>query len=632
MRRLIAGLHQLLAELRRRKVYQVAALYCVAAFALLQLADIVLPALGAGSDAMLALLVVIVAGFPAALLLGWLYDWTGSGVRRTPDRAREEGNAPPAAVRWLAGLAAIVATVLLSVGGWAVVYDGDAPLATTSGEIPRLDPRRIAVLYFDDHSPGGDLGYLAAGITESLLHELAGVDGLVVSSRNAVRTFRDSPVPFDSMVAQLGAGSLIEGSVTAVGDRVRATVQVVDGRSGSHIESRIVEGSLDRIFQFQDSLAVTVARSLRHRLGREIRLRGDREGATVAGAWVLYLQGLELVRMLRRLERDDEPDAIDTYARADSLFLAAARLDPDWTAPLRERVITALRTAEILAPHPGALDPASARTALGRADSLLARDPASAQGHYLRGRIHLRLAATPGAGSRDSLLAAAATDLDRAIRAEPDYPEAWWARSEVLIQSGRFDEAMQAAQRAVDLDVFLQIEMSSLHTLFHAALQLGPRDDAIRWCDEGLRRFPREINFLRCRLLILGTFPQVEPDVDEAELLMDSIIRLASPRSAATWRMFAGAHLAQTLARAGLPDSALAVLRAVRGDSGPPMLGSHEAKVYLLLGDRAEAVRLLRRYLAFDPDTAYLAGDWWFEDLREYRPFQEMVGIPADRP
>lgn len=628
MRSFLGGLQHLLAELKRRKVYQVAAIYCVAAFGVLQLADIVLPALGASDRAMVALLVLLVAGFPAALLLGWMYDWTEAGVQRTPEQEAETG-APSPRVRSLAIVAAAAATLLVSLGGWKVwtLQRPAAEFAAAADGMPRMDPRRIAVLYFDDHSPDGSLGYLAAGITESLLHEFANVPGLEVSSRNAVKPFRNQPVSLDSLVAVLGVGSLVEGSVTRAGNEVRATIQLIDGATGNHVDSRVVHGTLDQIFPFQDSLAVEVARALRSRLGQEIRLRGARERARTEEAWTLFSQARELIDLGERLGRRSD-QAAGLFRRADSLLAEAERVEPEWVIPSVSRIRVASRLAAYHGPRPGALDTTWARTTRERATLVLERHPGHPEAHAFRGWVELRLAGTPGAGDVTEHLDSAESDLREATRRDPELPEAWWALSEVLIQKSRFGEAVHAARQALDTDVFLEVEENALHSLFYATLQLGPREEAIRWCDEGRRRFPEAINFVRCRLLILGTFPQVEPDVEEANQLFARMVELAAPRNRDTWRMFGGSHLAQTLARAGMADSALAVLRAIRGDAPPAMLSSHEAKVYLLLGDRETALRRLEQYLTFDADTAYLAQDWWFAELHDYRPFRRLVGLP----
>lgn len=617
-----------LAELKRRKVYHVVILYCVVAFALIELADITLPVLGAPEGALALVLAVAVAGLPIALLLGWMYDLTQSGIQRDP-ADREAATRRSRAGRVVTTLIVLATSVGLGWASWSLWHlYGGAPLSAAPAGPPEHDPRRIAVLYLDDHSEEGDLGFLAAGLTESLIHELSSVPGLMVSSRNAVKPFRERPVSIDSMVSILGVGSLVEGSVVRAADRVRATVQLIDGRSGGHISSQVVEGSMDDLFEFQDALADSVARALRRHLGQEIHLRGVRAATESETAWTLYLRGADLLDVLGRREKQLSREEYRAgLLRADSLLAEAEAADPGWVQPELARLGVVTRLASLHGPAPGALDAGWARRGLERASAILRNHPDTPMALQLRGWIWLRLANTPGMEGSQALLDSARADIDRAIEIAPDRAGPWWILSEILIYQERFTEAVDAASRAFDTDVFLDVEESSLHSLFYSTLQLGPLDEAIRWCDEGHRRFPEKANFIRCKLLVLGTFPQVEPDVERAWQLFEDLMTVTPERTRPSWRMFGGSHVAQVLARAGLADSARAVLRAVRGPEPPAMLASHEAKVHLLLGDEDQAVDLLRLYLTHDPDTAYLARDWWFEELRDHPGFRQLVGL-----
>lgn len=628
MQRLIERLAAFLSEMKRRKVYRVVVLYCVGAYAVIELSDIVLPVIGAPESGLALVLAIVVAGLPIAVLLGWMYDLTQSGL------LRDSADRSVIRARTRAGRAARVFVVLTASGllgwaSWTLANDPSAPEAAATPEldVPGHDPRRIAVLYFDDHSEGQKLGYLAAGLTESLIHELTGVSGLEVMSRSAVKPFRERATATDSIVAALGVGSLVEGSVTQAGNTIRATVQLIDGRTGAHLDSRVVEGSADSIFAFHDALADSLGRALRRHLGREIRLRGARAGTESQTAWTLYQRGNDLLFTGRRTEdRLGRQGRLEAVLRADSLLVQARAVDSEWVSPALARVNVATRLASLEGPRPGALDTVWAREAIHRADRILDEHPDEAGALESRAWTRLRLAGTPGVGSYQQLLDSAQTDLERAIRVDPDRAGAWWLLSEVLINKGQFAEAVEAADRALEADVFLDVEESAVHTLFYSTLQLGPVDEAIRWCDEGHERFPENANFVRCKLLILGTFPQVEPDVDRAWALLDELLAVASIRSREAFRLFGGAHVAQVLARAGLADSARAVLRAIRGPEPPPHLASHEAKVQLLLGNEDEALRLLRLYLTVDADTAYLGRDWWFDELHDHPGFRELVG------
>jgi TolB-like protein len=129
---------------------------------------------------------------------------------------------------WRVELAAAVAVMVVALGVAFVARRRAAPAAAGTGG---LDPRHVAVLYFEDQSRDSSLGYLADGLTEALIDQLDQVHSLDVISRNGVAPYRHAKASRDSIARALAAGTLVEGSVEPVRDRVRATVRLVDGGS-----------------------------------------------------------------------------------------------------------------------------------------------------------------------------------------------------------------------------------------------------------------------------------------------------------------------------------------------------------------------------------------------------------------
>lgn len=600
----------------------------VTLFILLQVADALEP-LGFGARSLAVMLVVGVAGFPVVLVLAWMFDLTDEGVRQAEPGPLADllGGTP------VRRSATVFFTALLSVGlGWGAweVWLGTRTELPGSPEFAALDPRRIGVLYLDDYSEDGSLGYLAAALTEGLVHELSTVEGLRVASRSAVKVYRNSEVPLDSIVRALEVGSLVEGSVTQAGDRIRATVQLIDGETLEHLDSQVIEGSLDDPFAFQDSLTSTVTRALRRRLGQEIRIRAARKGTDDPVAWTAYARGNDEVTTYLQLREVDQEGAMRALERADSLFALAESQDGTWLQAVVRRAWSIERKAALRAPLPGALDTTLAAVADSILGSALRRDPAFAEALAQRGQLRMRLARTPGVPDPNGLLEEGEADVRAALRIKVDLPDAWWTLSEVLVRQGRFEEAVEAAERALAADAFLEVEGEALWSLAYAVLQRGPDDQVIRLCDEGRRRFPESANFVWCRFVILGAFPQVEPDVDHAHALFDSLLAASPDASRDVYRDYGTVWLARVAARAGMADSARAMLDRVREPGETPSdLAYDEAHVQVLLGDRAEAVRLLGRYLAEESDTAFVRSDWWFEGLRDYPPFRKLVGLVA---
>ncbi|HEX2210691.1 MAG TPA: BTAD domain-containing putative transcriptional regulator, partial [Longimicrobium sp.] len=197
-------------------------------------------------------------------------------ARRPARRGRRKGIGAAAG---LGAVAAVLAMVALAAG-----RDRAAPE-------PEYDPRRIAVLYLDDDSPDGDLQYLANGLTEMLIHELSQVEALDVVSRNGVKPYRQGTVPFDSMVAQLRVGSVVEGSVASSGDSVRVVVQLIDANTHSHLESRVVVRPLGDLLEVQRAVSEEVSGFLRRRLGAQMRQRQAERETRNQEALELVLRG-----------------------------------------------------------------------------------------------------------------------------------------------------------------------------------------------------------------------------------------------------------------------------------------------------------------------------------------------------
>ncbi len=626
MRGLLARIRSLGRELRRRRVYRVGVLYLAGAAATIQVADAVVDALGIPDWIFALLVLAAITGVPVVLVLAWIYDVTDEGVRRSEDQG----------VPGLRGaFAALV--IVVSVGMGAVAWTlwlrpgaGRAGEGVPIGEAgaETLEPARIAILYFDDHSRDGSLDYLSAGLTEGLIHKLAQVEGLEVVSRNGVKPFRHASVPLDSIVEALDAGSLVEGSVTRSGDRLKLTVQLVDGATGAHLSSRVLERHQGELFALQDSLTSEVARGLRRRLGTELRVREVRSRAGSVEAWRLLLEAVALREEEFPEVRMDDPDgAVRVLHRADSLLAEAVRLDSDWVDPLIVRARVARDLSHELSSTPGVVyDSTWNANAFAYADRAVSVNEASAEARLARAQILADRARSARPEEAARLWDRAEDDVRGALALDPDLAEASWQLARISLERGRFAEAHQAARRALEADRFLEVEADALHELYYSALNLEEFAEARRWCDEGRARFPGESRFVVCQLFLLVSVPDVEPDVGRAWRLADSLRLVVSARNRDRFDLYGTVLAAKVAARAGLADSARSVLARAAGPDPPGWLTYDLAHAYVLLGDRARALDHLERYVAFDPTGRdFLGSDWWFRPLRGDPRFERLL-------
>jgi TolB-like protein/Flp pilus assembly protein TadD len=206
------------AEMSRRRVYPVIVAYALVAWALLQIGEVTFEPLGLPGWAMSALVVLAIAGFPAAAILAWMFDITPFGVRR----------------------------------------DASSVLAdTTLAESPS-----VAVLPFTDMSREKDQGYFCDGVAEAILHALTRIKSLHVAARMSSFRYATANGDVRDLGRKLGVKAILEGSVRKSGDRLRVTAQLVNVEDGYHLWSKTFDRELKDIFVIQDEIATSIAGSL----------------------------------------------------------------------------------------------------------------------------------------------------------------------------------------------------------------------------------------------------------------------------------------------------------------------------------------------------------------------------------
>lgn len=477
-----------------------------------------------------------------------------------------------------------------------------------------LDPRRLAVLEFEDQSAGQVLGHIASGLSVSLIHELSGVGGIEVISRNALRALRERGLSLDSIVALLRVGSVVEGSVQQSNDRLRVAVQLVDPRSRTPQESATIERTMGELFRLQDDVAHEVAVLLRRRIGAEVRVRAMEAGTRSSRARELAFRADrardDVRSMLARTGRVDLASAVAELQRADSLLSLAERADPRWLTPVVSRGWVALEQAHR---QSGVARVASFIRAVEHANRALARDSASVEARELRGTANYWAAARLELEDAEfsDRISRAARDLREAVARDSSRATAWGTLSLVQVAQGAMEEAARNARIALAMDSYLDDAVTIHLALISASLMSDNLTEAGEWCARGRREFPREARFVQCELTLLAEDPRRRPDPQQAWALLAQADSLEAPEQAAAagreyLPIYRRLMVAVVLARAGVADSARALARSLR-----PLVVSRrglaldmsydEAYLHLVLGERAKAVEVLRVYLAARP-------------------------------
>ncbi|HEV8498556.1 MAG TPA: protein kinase [Gemmatimonadaceae bacterium] len=557
----------------------------------------------------------------------------GRADRRS--RSRRRGKGKPRNRRQFLITGAIAVSVL-GIAGWVGAQKWRALRHANSAALG-LEPKRIAVLYFEDKTRG-NLGPVADGLSEALIDQLSGVQALDVISRNGVAPFRQSKLSVDSIANSLKAGTLVQGTVDTTGGRVRVEVQLIDGNSGVSLNRENFDLPAASILTVRDSVASEVARFLRERVGTEVRLREQRRSTTSAEAWTLVQQGERARKSAEeRLAAKDPAGAFSAYQRADSALLRAEQIDANWSAPIIMQGEIAGRIARLPAEQAHAAKWIDA--GLNDADRALKLDPKDARALQLRGalryfRYQLRL--EPNPANAAALLDGAEADLKAATTIDKNLASAWASLSAVYSMKSNLVDSKLAAQRAYEADAYLVEAPSVVYRLAVTSLDLEQLRDAQRYCDEGYRRFPADARFVRCRIWLLGAqTAAAKVDTSDITKAWNLVEDLHKRTPDAAWELAGRVGrmwTAAVIARAGLADSARHVLAANRGndaiDPDGELLGA-EVYVLQLLGDRDQAIERLKLYLSEHPEhRAGLAESrsWVWRDLHNDPRFRDLVG------
>ncbi|MDQ2931540.1 MAG: serine/threonine-protein kinase [Gemmatimonadota bacterium] len=525
--------------------------------------------------------------------------------------------------------AAVLGVVVVGFGAWRFTRGAHI---RNAGKSTGLDPRRIAVMYFEDDSKSHELSYLADGLTETLIARLTSVPGLDVVSANGAALFREGGVAPDSIARALSAGTLVVGTIEPDKDKVRVSVRLKDG-TGTDFERASFEQARGNPLALRDTLAMRVAEFLRRRLGTEVLLREQREGTTNADAWALLQQAEQHFRGEQTaIKQSDTAGVLRAVQNGDTLLAQASALDPAWAAVPVLRGSLALRASRFFGDDP-TMASKWASKGLVYADSALTLSSTNADALELRGTLRYwryLLGLEPDAEAAKKLLADAQADLEQAVKINPAQAGAWGVLSSLLTHTDDVTSARLAARRAYEQDSYLSNIDVIVWRLFNLAFDDAQFTEAVHWCDVGNRRFPLNPRFIDCRLSLMAT-KAMEPDVPGAWRLADSIVKLnpEATRGYATASTRMG--VAAVLTRANLGDSAKHVLTSARApaDSDPTRdLEYDRAYVWTLIGDKDAAIKALAVYLAANPNTA--AGfnsdnNWRWRSIADDPRFQRLV-------
>jgi Predicted integral membrane protein len=299
-------------ELKRRNVYKVAFAYAVVAWLLIQVATQVFPFFEIPNWAVRLVVLLLVIGFPVALILAWAFELTPEGIKRAEDVPSEKSTVRKTGRK----LDALMIGVLLCVIGFLVFQRFHRSDASSE----RME-KSIAVLPFDNFSDDKDNAFFADGIQDDILTSLGKIHELKVISRTSVMPYRGAGKNNLRQIAEaLGVVNVLEGSVRRGGNRVVVSVQLIDARSDHHIWANRYDRPLADSLGLQGELAAEIAAELRATLSPEEKVRVETKPTENPDAYVLYLKARGY---------ESNPDRLfEDYSVAERLYGEAIQHDP----------------------------------------------------------------------------------------------------------------------------------------------------------------------------------------------------------------------------------------------------------------------------------------------------------------
>jgi TolB-like protein/Flp pilus assembly protein TadD len=294
-------------EVKRRKVYRVAAAYIIAAGGAIQLASASFPAWELPNWALRLVIVLLLLGFPIALMFAWAYDITAQGIRATSTTA------VPRTHRRRNIIMLVAAGVAISAAAGFFL-------------LPRVSAHKIdksiAVLPFENLSDEKENAYFADGIHDDVLTNLSKISDLKVISRTSVMPYRGRASNVREVGKTLGVATILEGTVRRIGNRVRVNVQLINVENDEHLWAEDYDRDLTDVFAIQTDLAQKIVRELQAKLSPIEKAQIERKPTENSQAYLAFVQAHDLCT---------RPDKFrPTIEKAEQLFEQATRLDPDF--------------------------------------------------------------------------------------------------------------------------------------------------------------------------------------------------------------------------------------------------------------------------------------------------------------
>src|SRR5213596_1759945 len=404
------------AELQRRKVYRVAAAYIIAAGFIIQIGSAVFPAWELPNWTLRLVVVLLLAGFPVALILAWAYDVTPQGIQATP-------KVPGGHRR---------RNIILLVAAGAIISTAAGFFLLPRASAHKID-KSIAVLPFENLSEEKANAYFAEGVKDEILTKLAAVRDLKVISRTSTAKYQSKPDNLKAVAQELGVSTILEGAVQRAGDKVRINVQLIDAQTDGQLWAKSYDRDFKDILGVESEVAQEIAETLQANLSpsESHALASTRTPDTEA--YDVFLKG---EYELRQAEKSRTAEA---YDRADAFYRQALARDPNFAEAAAELARSRLSRHWFVSP----LAPPELEEVSCLLDRALALAPNSPEAHFALGLFFYY---------DHRQYENALTEFNRTLELQPNNALARQYCAAVYRRRGEWERSLADSQRAQELD------------------------------------------------------------------------------------------------------------------------------------------------------------------------------------
>ena len=466
------------SELKRRNVYKIAVAYAVVGWLVIQIGSTVLPMFHAPEWVTQTLVLLVVLGFPIALVLAWAFELTPEGIKRESEIGSNE-TVTRKSGRKLIGITIAMAVIaaglfafrILQRQGATVTPTADKSVPTTVTDIPAIVEKSIAVLPFENLSEEKSNAFFASGIQDEILTRLAKIGDLKVISRTSTAQYQSKPQSLTLIAQQLGVAHILEGSVQKAGDAVHINVQLIKAATDAHLWAESYDRELKNIFVVEGEVAGAIADALKAKLtGAEKKAIAEKPTENM-DAYDAYLRGLSI---------EQSHWSYVAWQEAVAAYTAAVQVDPKfalaWARMASMRSLLYFNGVD--------LAKNSAASVKGAADQAIALQPDLGEAWVAQGDYYYRvlrdftrgLEAFEEARKRlpnSSLVPLSAANVERRL--------GHWQDAEVHYRkAAELDPRNLQIFEAMGMTFELLRRYDDAQATFDRALQIAPNEDDVR--------------------------------------------------------------------------------------------------------------------------------------------------------